>query len=689
MGGVSAPALADAEADLGLGISDGVASITAGTSSTYTITVDNDGPSDAAAGVVLSAQLPAGTTATESEPDCDVAGTVLTCVSSGQIPSGDGVSYQFTLIVPRAYLPLTADVSVDVGSSPEPDPNPANDQATDSDDVEPAAGPIELPSSGAWFGAYVAADGHTGPDRRTSELNFEAMAGRKMITDRQYYEWGDQFPFADDDWTRDQGRTPILSWNSGLPGGGYARWADIAAGVYDAEIDARAQAIKDFRAPIFFAFHHEPKTSLTAGTPAEFIAAWRHIHDRFEADGVTNVTWVLILMAQTYLNGKGDLFYPGDDYVDLVAADGFNWYKCNGHLGPWRSPEEIFDPFHDFAIAHGKPMMIAEWGTGEDPADPNAKAQWLRDGLATFRQWPEVKVVSYYNSAPTKSCARWIDTSAASVQAFAEIGADPYFNPPLPGTFALDITAEPPASTAETTASFAYEASDPTVSFTCSLDGAPAQACPVGEASYQGLAVGTHSFWVRGVSGTGASGYATWRWNVIVPTEVTVADTGFSPRNVTVARGDIVRWTAVGPSQHTVTDGSGMGLFDSGTLDPDDTFIFGFAASGTYSYKCTIVPALTGTVAVPVTAEPASGGVTTTFTITWATGPQPPGFVYDIQILRPGTTKWKSWKSAQVVASATFVPNAGAGTYSFRARLRRPTVAKSSGWSPVASIIVS
>ena len=56
-------------ADMVITKTDGVASIIAGTSTTYTITLTNGGPSTELAGVVVSDTIPAGTTGSESEPE--------------------------------------------------------------------------------------------------------------------------------------------------------------------------------------------------------------------------------------------------------------------------------------------------------------------------------------------------------------------------------------------------------------------------------------------------------------------------------------------------------------------------------------------------------------------------------------------------------------------------------------------
>ena len=94
-------------ADLAISKTDGVASVVAGTSTTYTITVTNNGPSDEPAGVVISDPLPAGTNGSESEPDCSIAVGTFTCTTSASIAPGGSRSYQLTLAVPPASLIVT------------------------------------------------------------------------------------------------------------------------------------------------------------------------------------------------------------------------------------------------------------------------------------------------------------------------------------------------------------------------------------------------------------------------------------------------------------------------------------------------------------------------------------------------------------------------------------------------------
>jgi plastocyanin len=471
---------------------------------------------------------------------------------------------------------------------------------------------VELPERGALFGAYVKVDDHNGDDRREALTNFEALVGRQMAIERVYDNWEEAWPTADDLWSRDQGRILYYSWNASRgDGSGCSDWADIAAGVYDTEVDAKAAAVKDFAAPLFFAFHHEPMTGApgggTCGTPEEFIAAWQHVVTRFEAAGVTNVTWAWTVTAQSFLRDNAINYYPGNAWVDVIAADGYNWYGCEFHQGPWREFDVIFQPMYDFGIDHGKPMIIAEYGTGEDdiPEDgeQGTKAQWFTNAADTLKGWPEVKGISYFNVG--SSCARYVDSSTESLAAFQANGADPYFNPPMDQV------------------------------------------------------------------------------------DVTVRDFRFTPQSPNSARGIVTQWSFAGPSDHTVTDASGIGLYDSGPMPAGSTFVQFFNGAGTYSYACSIHPTMTAVVKVPVSASPRTGSESTEFTITWAANRAPSGFAFDVQIKRPGSDFWANWITETPEVRGTFVPDAGPGSYAFRARYRDTATDEATGYSKPTSIIVS
>ncbi|MGZ5349430.1 MAG: cupredoxin domain-containing protein [Actinomycetota bacterium] len=173
------------------------------------------------------------------------------------------------------------------------------------------------------------------------------------------------------------------------------------------------------------------------------------------------------------------------------------------------------------------------------------------------------------------------------------------------------------------------------------------------------------------------------------PDEVHVAviDFRFTPANVALPRGGTVVFDHMSTTHHSATDATGMLLYDSGSVtESSPPTSYTFEAAGVYPFICTPHPFMGGRVSVPVRVAPATGPVRKPRTVTWATGPAGDGFVYDVQIRRPGSG-WTSWRKATVEPSASFLADSGTGTYRFRARLHESGVA-ASRWSWPASLEV-
>lgn len=75
-----------------------------------------------------------------------------------------------------------------------------------------------------------------------------------------------------------------------------------------------------------------------------------------------------------------------------------------------------------------------------------------------------------------------------------------------------------------------------------------------------------------------------------------IAGFAYEPAMVMAASGDTVTWTNNDSVPHTVT--SSTGLFQSGTMQPGDTFSFTFTDPGTYDYFCEFHAGMTGQVMV-------------------------------------------------------------------------------------------
>lgn len=76
----------------------------------------------------------------------------------------------------------------------------------------------------------------------------------------------------------------------------------------------------------------------------------------------------------------------------------------------------------------------------------------------------------------------------------------------------------------------------------------------------------------------------------------TLTTTAFGANPLTVSSGTTVVWTNNDSIAHTSTSNNGQ--WNSGTINPGQSFRFTFSTPGTYAYRCTIHPNMVGTVTV-------------------------------------------------------------------------------------------
>jgi hypothetical protein len=226
------------------------------------------------------------------------------------------------------------------------------------------------------------------------------------------------------------GITPLLSIDANTSSGTAIRWSAIASGQYDSTIVSQADGLAALGSPVILSFTHEPELETANGNAADFVAAWRHYVTVFRRHGASNVSFAPILLAKTYDPTTIRSWYPGDAYVDLVGADGYNGFNCENHGGGWTDFSTIFSPLNSFAVAHSKPAVIAEWGSVEDPSSPGRKAHWISAAAATMQAWPNLKGSAYFDApSSTPSCVWNLDSSASSMAAFTSLGSQQWFNP--------------------------------------------------------------------------------------------------------------------------------------------------------------------------------------------------------------------------------------------------------------------
>jgi hypothetical protein len=255
-----------------------------------------------------------------------------------------------------------------------------------------------------------------------------------------------------------------------LVGWGCGDSKEITNGNMDAAIDAAAEAFKAYPREFFMRYCWEmdgsrPSKRVPVGRPEDFIAAWRYVYNRVvNVNGATNVIWLWTANANGYkINDPftGDKppspqYYPGDDYVDWVSSDGYNWHGAPTHPGDdYRDFLEIFDEFMLWARtadpAHGKaasskPIMIAEYGSQEQGDGGAWKATWLRKAHDTVKPRPagmaandckwcgaysDIQALVYFDVAGLSADSEggWtVRTTQAAEDAYKEAALDPWFN---------------------------------------------------------------------------------------------------------------------------------------------------------------------------------------------------------------------------------------------------------------------
>jgi len=209
------------------------------------------------------------------------------------------------------------------------------------------------------------------------------------------------FPRSGIEGIRSIGAVPIISlelWNWGDSKTSYL--PRILAGEYDEALRgwAAAAAAAGGRILLRFGFECNGDWFSWSGDPPAYVAAWHHAHEIFEKAGAENVEWVWSPNAVSIPRTKENamfLYYPGDDVVDWVGLDGYNFGDDHDRWHTWESFERVFDgPLAEFRKRYpDKPVIIAETGAASD----DRKAEWIHGAWDYLATRPEVRVVVWFD----------------------------------------------------------------------------------------------------------------------------------------------------------------------------------------------------------------------------------------------------------------------------------------------------
>jgi beta-mannanase len=209
------------------------------------------------------------------------------------------------------------------------------------------------------------------------------------------------------------------------------------AGDHDALVRERAADARALGVPFFLRWGHEMNgnwypwdgfhNGAAAGGPALYVQAYRHVHDLFVEEGAENAVWVLcpnVTSVPPEPWNDWQSYYPGDEYVDWLCTDGYNWGTVQT-WSSWQSFSSVMGPIIPSLASFGKPVLIAETSSTEEGGD---KGAWI-DGIvpALASEFPAVRGLVWFHV--NKETDWRIDSSPGSLAAFIALGQAPLVNP--------------------------------------------------------------------------------------------------------------------------------------------------------------------------------------------------------------------------------------------------------------------
>lgn len=272
-----------------------------------------------------------------------------------------------------------------------------------------------LPADGSkYFGVALADASGSRPD---PSADFDGATGTAPTMQMMFEDFTDTFDISEARAITASGRLPVLTWepfDHSAPLTNPFSLARIAAGDFDAYLQEQGGRFAALNAPVVVRFAHEMNggwypwgVTAPGNTAADYIAAYRHVHDVVTAAGATNVVW---MWAPNNINADTSIqlasVYPGDDLVDWVGLSAY-------YSGHWNTFTEQFSPtFAQLeAVAPSKPIVIAETSVERSVNRPSQTTQLI----GVVRDSPRLIGLIWFN---IDKRARWsIDDDPATAVA--------------------------------------------------------------------------------------------------------------------------------------------------------------------------------------------------------------------------------------------------------------------------------
>jgi hypothetical protein len=227
---------------------------------------------------------------------------------------------------------------------------------------------------------------------------FSAAIGRPANLVMYYSGWQEPFRSSFAETAREHGAEVMVNMDPG------ASLAAVAAGDGGGYLRRFAAQLRAFGHPVVLAFGHEANGDWYGygyrhQAAADYIAAYRKVHDVITGAGAKNVTWlwtVNVPVGKQTLPPSAD--WPGAAYVTETGIDGYDW------TGKETFAQEFGPSIAAVRRLSRAPVLIAETSVvpGKDAA---AQVTGLLDGIRTYGLlglvWFDTDKAGYKGTADT------------------------------------------------------------------------------------------------------------------------------------------------------------------------------------------------------------------------------------------------------------------------------------------------
>jgi len=247
--------------------------------------------------------------------------------------------------------------------------------------------------------------------------------GLKFHSCKWYLDWSDDLEREIPDRFNAHGCIPELTWQPQLSGEGVS-YNEVTSGEYDQYINSFASVVKGLgynirinMAPEMNSDWEPWSIGQNGNTKENHKDFWRYVVAKFRDNGATNISWIWgpnVHYVGELISRYSEM-YPGDDYVDYVGLDGYNWGTSQS-WSEWQTFREVFEnSYNDLAAMTSKNILIMETASAEVGGN---KADWITGMFNDLpSRFPRIKGFTWFDI--NKETDWRINSSESSKQAFA------------------------------------------------------------------------------------------------------------------------------------------------------------------------------------------------------------------------------------------------------------------------------